>query len=69
MSGSVPTAKMHNTLMSYKLWLVKLLSELAEIVATQQPNPLNKLVPALDPKAPNSSPASVTAQLLPELAF
>lgn len=35
--------------MSYKPWLVKLLPELAEILATQQLNTVAKLVPAPDP--------------------
>lgn len=39
-------------LVSYKLWLVELLSELAEILATQQLNPVAKLVPAPDPLSP-----------------
>ena len=40
-------------LVSYKLWLVKLLPELAEILATQQLNPVAKLVPAPDPVSPS----------------
>ena len=52
--------------MSYKPWLVKLLPELAEILASQQLNPVAKLVPAADPEL---SSVSVPAWLFPEFPF
>lgn len=47
--------------MSYKSWLVKFLPDLAEILATQQLNPVAKLVPAPDHESPSSSPVALNS--------